>query len=181
MRPYLTVSLRDLLRDFDESEVDSRLRQFVCTRDHDREDFLHNKAIVFEKKGMARTYLAVADKMIAGYFTLSTRCLRVPDDRNVAKSLSKKMNIDPDNNVAQSYLLGQLGRADYSYKGMGADLLEDAVELIKQANGIVGCRVIRVDCLDELIPYYEQHDFKYLCITDPTEDKPPINQMVQII
>lgn len=57
MRPYLTVSLRDLLRDFDESEVDSRLRQFVCTRDHDREDFLHNKAIVFEKKGMARTYL----------------------------------------------------------------------------------------------------------------------------
>ena len=48
------------------------------------------------------------------------------------------MNIDSDNNVAQSYLLGQLGRDDDSYKGMGADLLEDAVELVKQANGIVG-------------------------------------------
>ncbi|MFT0898543.1 hypothetical protein [Candidatus Methanoprimaticola sp. MG2] len=165
----------------DESELQTYLRSFVCSRDLDREDFLHNKAIIFEKKSMARTYLAIMEGRIAGYYTLSIRCLRVPDDQNVAKSLSKKMNIDPDNNVAQSYLLGQLGRADYSYKGMGADLLEDAVELIKQANGIVGCRVIRVDCPDELIPYYEQHDFKYLCITDPTEDKPPINQMVQII
>ena len=96
-------------------------------------------------------------------------------------SLSKKMNIDPDNNVAQSYLLGQLGRADYSYKGMGADLLEGAIEIIKRADELAGCRVIRVDCLDELIPYYEQHGFRYLCVTDQTEDKPPINQMVQII
>ena len=105
-------------------------------------------------------------------------CLRRSDD---SKSLCKKMNIDPNNNIAQSYLLGQLGRADYSYKGMGADLLEDAMDIIKQVNEMVGCRVVRVDCLDELIPYYEQHGFRFLCVTDPTDDKPPINQMIQII
>ena len=60
-------------------------------------------------------------------------------------------------------------------------LLEDALEIVKHANELVGCRVVRVDCLDELIPYYEQHGFRYLCVTDPTEDKPPIDQMVQII
>lgn len=70
---------------------------------------------------------------------------------------------------------------NYSYKGMGADLLEGAIEIIKRADELAGCRVIRVDCLDELIPYYEQHGFRYLCVTDQTEDKPPINQMVQII
>lgn len=181
MKPYLTVPLRQFLEWFDEVEVQKRLSVFCCSRDRDREDFLHNKAILFEKKGMARTYLALMDDDIAGYFTLSIRCLRVPDDQNVSISLSKKMNIDPDNNVAQSYLLGQLGRADGSYKGMGADILEDAVELVKQANGIVGCRVVRVDCQDELIPYYEQHGFRYLCVTEPAEGKPSLNQLVQVI
>lgn len=169
------------MESMDQSELQSYLDTFSCSRDSDREDFLRNKAMIFEKKNMARTYLAIMDERIAGYYTLSIRCLRVPDDLNVSTSLSKKMNIDPDNNVAQSYLLGQLGRADYSYKGMGADLLEDALEIVKQANGLVGCRVVRVDCMDELIPYYEQHGFKYLCVTDPAEDKPPINQMVQIL
>lgn len=181
MKSYQLIPLRDLLSRMDENDVVVRLRSFVCTRDSDREDFLHSKAIVFEKKSMARTYLAIIDDMIAGYFTLSIRCLQVPDDQNISKSLSKRMNIDPDNNVAQCYLLGQLGRADFSYRGMGADLLEDAVAIVKQANELVGCRVIRLDCMDELIPYYEQHGFTYLCVTDPTEDKPPINQMIQII
>ena len=181
MRAYKTASLRMLMESMDESELQSYLDTFSCSHDSDREDFLHNKAMIFEKKNMARTYLAIMDERIAGYYTLSIRCLQVPEDRNISKSLSNKMNIDPDNNVAQSYLLGQLGRADYSYKGMGADLLEDALEIIKQANELVGCRVVRVDCLDEFIPYYEQHGFRYLCVTDPTEDKPPINQMVQII
>ena len=181
MRPFHTVSLKNFLNEFEEEDVSKRLKQFICTRDLDREEFLHNKAIAFEKKSMARTYLAIMDGTIAGYYTLSIRCLRVPDDQTISKSLSKKMNIDPNNNVAQSYLLGQLGRADYSYKGMGADLLEDAMDIIKQVNEMVGCRVVRVDCLDELIPYYEQHGFRFLCVTDPTDDKPPINQIIQII
>ena len=181
MRAYKTASLRILMESMDESELQSYLDTFSCSRDSDREDFLHSKAVIFEKKSMARTYLAIIDDMIAGYFTLSIRCLQVPDDQNISKSLSKRMNIDPDNNVAQCYLLGQLGKADYSYKGMGADLLEEAVAIVKQANELVGCRVIRLDCMDELIPYYEQHGFTYLCVTDPTEDKPPISQMIQII
>ena len=72
---------------------------------------------------MARTYLAIMDGAIAGYFTLSIRCLRVPDSQDISKSLSRKMNIYPDNNVARSYLLGQLGRADFPYKGIGTGLL----------------------------------------------------------
>lgn len=91
------------------------------------------------------------------------------------------MNIDPDNDATQGYLSGQLGRADNSYKGMGADLLDDAIEYVMIANEFVGCRVIRVDCADELIPYYEQHGFRYLCTTEATSDKPPIDQMIYIL
>ncbi len=123
MKPYQTVPLTDLLSKMDESDITVRLDSFKCSRDPDREGFLHNKAITFEKRDMARTYLAIMDDAIVGYFTLSIRCLRVPDDQDISKSLGKKMNIDPDNNVAQSYLLGQLGRADFPYKGIGTDLL----------------------------------------------------------
>lgn len=181
MKPYRLMPLRDLLDKLDEGEITTRLGSFVCSRDLDREDFLHNKAVFFERKDMARTYLALMNDRIAGYFTLSIRCLQVPRNQKVSKTLSRRMNVDPDNNVAQSYLLGQLGRADCSYKGMGKDLLEDAVELIKQANKLVGCRVIRVDCLDNLIPYYREQGFRYLCTTEPAPDKPPLNQMIQII
>ena len=123
MKPYQTVSLIDLLSEMDESDIAVRLDSFKCSRDSDREEFLHNNAIAFEKRDMARTYLAIMDDAIAGYFTLSIRCLRVPDDQDISKSLGKKMNIYPDNNVARSYLLGQLGRADFPYKGIGTDLL----------------------------------------------------------
>ena len=66
MRQYHIVSLKDFLDEFEEEDVAKRLKQFICTRDHNREDFLHNKAMVFERKNMARTYLAVMDVVIAG-------------------------------------------------------------------------------------------------------------------
>ena len=50
----------------DENDIVIRLHSFICSRDSDREDFLHNKAMVFERKNMARTYLAVMDVVIAG-------------------------------------------------------------------------------------------------------------------
>ena len=61
MRLYRIASLKDLLNEFEEKDVFKRLSRFVCTRDPDREAFLHNKAIAFEKKNMARTYLAIID------------------------------------------------------------------------------------------------------------------------
>lgn len=181
MRDYGIVSLDEILSNLTEEEVQVRLNKFVCTRDADRQDFLRNKAVMFEKKGMARTYLALSDGNIMGYFTISIRCLRIPDDQNISKSLSKKMNVDPDNNVAQSYLVGQLAKANGTYDGLGAELLEEAVDIVKDANKLVGCRVIRVDCADGLIHFYETHGFRHLCITEATESKPSINQMVQVI
>lgn len=165
----------------DEDVVSSRLKKFACSRDSDREDFLHNKAVLFEKRGMARSYLAIEDGSIVGYFTLSIRCMQVPEGQPESNSLRKRMNIDPDNGVAQTFLLGQLGRADCSCKGLGVELLEDALSYVRRANEIVGCRVLRVDCTNDLIPYYERHGFTYIHTTEPTATKNPINQMIQIL
>lgn len=68
------------------------------------------------------------------------------------------MNIDTRTGVAQSYLLGQLSRSVDAPKGLGSTL----IDLLASAKTIVGCRMVRLDCHDELIQYYSEHDFKLI-------------------
>ena len=72
------------------------------------------------------------------------------------------MNIDPKSGVAQSYLIGQVSRSDLSPSGLGMEAINCAIDRIADAAKIVGCRMIRVDCKDELIPYYEKKGFKFI-------------------
>jgi hypothetical protein len=79
--------------------------------------------------------------------------------------------------VAQAYLLGQLVRSKDSPKGFGELLVDFAMKKVKEARGIVGCRVLRLDCADELVGYYERHGFSLI---RKNGDK-DLNQMVTLI
>ena len=97
-----------------------------------------------EKKSMSRTYLAVLGTRILGYFSIGMKCMRIPDDTPISKNTRKRMNIDEDTGVAQSYLLGQLGRDDSSPTGFGKELLSESLRRLIDANRIVGCRMVRL-------------------------------------
>lgn len=182
MIPYRIVPLKEFLEVLSETQITKLLGEFLCSRDYEREDFLHNRAIMYEKKGLSRTYLALSEEgYVIGYFTLGIKCMRVPDDAPTSVNTRKKMNIDPTSNVAQSYLLGQLGRSDDSPKGFGEELLVNALNIIRNANELVGCRVLRVDCSDNLIEYYTDHEFKFITRSEWDGYTPVINQMVMII
>lgn len=85
--------------------------------------------------------------------------------------------MDTETRVAQSYLLGQLSRSDKAPAGFGENLLEFAIDTLRDAKELVGCRMVRLDCHDELIPYYTKHGFRPI-----TENKPgTLNQMMAII
>ena len=58
--------------------------------------------------------------------------------------------------MAQSYLIGQFGKIDGYDKKIGNVVINYALNLIKEANRVVGCRVIRLDCVDALVNYYEK-------------------------
>lgn len=181
MEDYTIFPMHDIMEEDSEEKVQSLLGTFRCTRDHDREAFLLNRAVMFEKKGLGRTYIAVSGDAVVGYFTLGIKCMRIPDDTPFSANTRKKMNIDPTTGVAQSYLLGQLGRSDDSRKGLGACLLRDAIDIVKQANGLVGCRVLRVDCTDDLLDYYRKHGFVLVTRSDYAEGMGQLNQMIMII
>ena len=113
----------------------------------DIEEFLHQRAISYEKRDLARVYLALTpDNEIVGYFSLSMRCGIVSKDSRISKSMYKHLNVQSETDVVQMYLIGQLGRADGSEKGFGRQLMADAMGLIREANEIIGCPVVRIDC-----------------------------------
>lgn len=160
---YSIYPLAKLIEEFGEGQVGSMLSSFACSKDRDRETYLREKAVMMEKKAMSRTYLAVSDEgSIVGYFSVGMKCMSVPDDIPISNSLRKKLNVNNESGVAQMYLLGQLARSDDSDPGMGSDLLDDALDIIHGAFVAVGCRVVRVDCADDLVQYYTRHGFTYI-------------------
>ena len=144
----------------------------------EQESFLKSKAIMMEKRNICRTYLAVdGQRHILGYFSIGLRCIKVPESDESSKDFNKKMNVDPETKVAQSYLIGQLSRSRSSSKGLGSMLMADAIGLIRTANHIVGCRLVRVDCDDALTGHYSSHGFRKLKENGVGE----LNQMAYIL
>jgi len=174
------MPLGQVIRSYDEDYVKNMLQSYHDCIGSDQERFLKENSIVMEKKDMCRTYLAI-DKddvtSILGYVSIGLRCLSVPDETSLSKSFSKRMNIDPDTKVAQSYLIGQLSRSKDAPPGLGRSILTDALNLFFSAKKIVGCRLVRVDCSDDLREYYRDMGFNWV-MRNKGKD---LNQMVYIL
>ena len=177
------IPLRELMEQ-DNGALQSVLDSYHDCVGSDQEMFLKEKAVMMEKKNMCRTYLVIDDESrIMGYFSIGLRCMKVPqsvsdrgepikDDR-----FMNRMNVDPESRVAQSYLIGQLSRSKDAPKGFGKVLMSDAIDMIKDANLIVGCRLVRVDCEDGLIDYYTDLGFRKIKKNDDED----LNQMAYIL
>mgnify|MGYP004618552645 FL=1 len=87
---YSRNKLADFIDTSSTNQVKKILKTFVCAKNADVQDFLHNKAITFERNLRSCTYLYVsnADKSVAGYFSLGiTYTLTNKLDKAVVKFL----------------------------------------------------------------------------------------------
>ena len=67
---YELFSLAEMLSLHGEEVTGEILASFTCSKDPDRESYLHDKAIMMEKKAMSRTYVAIENNMyVVGYFS----------------------------------------------------------------------------------------------------------------
>ncbi len=132
-----------------------------------------------EKRDLCRTYLAISKGMdaIYGYVTVSIKCLKIPENNNLSSRTLRMMNIDGVTGVAQSYLIGQLSRSADSPEGFGKILIDIAFKQLSVSKQAVGCRLVRLDCLDKLVPYYEQYGFKLISSSVSSS----LNQMLMVI
>ena len=175
--PYKILNLSALLSLLSEGDVTKVLLSYNPANGLEHDDFLVNKAIMMEKKQECRTYIAVDTESydILGYFSLAMRCLEIPDDCGLSNSMLKKINRSEEK-VSQAYLLGQLSRCKHM-KGFGKVLLNEAMARIKEANAIIGCKLVRIDCDDRLVQYYEGLGFFWVKKNDDKD----LNQMITII
>jgi len=179
MSPVL-YRLHDLISESDGNSLRSLLSSFTCSAEPAAEDFLKNIAIRHERNAVSRTYVFLeqnrSDKyVIKGFFTLAVKCLAVNECHSIPGDVLEKMNVD--HGVAQAYLLGQLAKADGTEKWFGKEMIEHAFDFFSKGNDMFGCIVVRLDCKDNLLGYYESCGF---ALTGKNSNG-TLNQMVAII
>ena len=143
-------------------KVRELLQTFPCTRNIDLQDFLHNKALTFEKHLRSRTYLYVdnATKAVAAYFTVAISTLHTD---GISSEVIKMLDgYQDDTKSIPCFLIGQLGKSDqYQTAQIGEYILEDAIEIIDDLHYAVGGRFILLDAVNipKVIEFYQDSLF----------------------
>ena len=118
------------------------------------DDWLKRHARHNEGEGGSRTYVLCADARVVGYYSLAASSV-LPS----AATGRVRRNMP---NPVPVVLLGRLA-IDRSWqgKGLGADLLRDAVLRIVAASDTIGVRAILIHAIsDDAKAFYERHGFK---------------------
>lgn len=150
---------------------------FKCCKDLDVQDFLNSKAIDFEKRGWASTYLLLSKKsfdagdlFIEGYFSLTHKA--VVFNERVSFSSRQKLLGNKKAQTGSFVLIGQLGkRMEDKEDGTivsspltANDLLDDAMTIIDQTSNYIVCRNVIIECkpIEKIKSIYESYGFSDL-------------------
>lgn len=173
MAGYSILSLIDLINSKGETFSKKVLSSFSCPLNIDVEKFLtKGSAIEFAKQGLSQTFLVYAsfkkEQVLCGYFTICAKYICISHS-NVSKTLGRRLrkfsNSDvPGTYVITSPLIAQLGKNfTNNYGGLitGDELLKLAIDKIKDAEQILGGKIVYVECEDKekLKSFYSDNGF----------------------
>ena len=143
-------------------KVKQHLETFVCTKNLDLQDFLHNKALTFEQHLRSRTYLYFDNdtKEIAAYYTIAISVFFTDGiSANIIKLLD---GYKDDTKTIPCFLIGQLGKSDkYDRYSIGEYMLADALEVIDESHKNLGGRFILIDSVNnpKVLSFYQDNSF----------------------
>jgi len=144
------------------NKIKKLLQSFKCNQNIDLQDFLYNKALVFEKNLRSRTYLYIDNntKNIVAYFTIAINTLYTD---NISSEVIKLLDgYRDDTKSIPCFLIEQLGKSDlYKDIKIGQFIIEDAIEIIDNSQMSLGGRFILLDSINikEVISFYENNLF----------------------
>jgi len=176
MKDIIIISLLELLENGNEDEISNKLKKFSCHIENDLEDFLHRKAIVYEKCDMSRTYLILDNEIllmkkeitIIAFFSIGLKpiCLDGISKKHRKKLLGRIQF--GDKNHISAHLIGQLGRCD-KYKSCdlsGDFIMMECLNKIHESKRIIGGRIVIVECKRPLLKFYEKNGFTSISNTN---------------
>ena len=123
--------------------------------------WLRGKARLNEARGGARTYVTCDGDRVAGFYSLAASSV---ERRRLSSRVGRNM---PD--PVPVILLGQLAVDEtWRGRGLGSDLLIDAVKRSLAAGGVVGTRAVVVQAVDERArAFYERFGFRPFSAHEP--------------
>lgn len=171
---YTVIPLGELLsKEYNQDKLNTAFRKFSCQREADLENFLQEKAILYENTNLGKTYLILDSEelknknfIIAGYFTIAQKSVDISEI--ATKKRRKMLGSYPGRDKLKSipaYLIGQLGRCDtYSSSELpGNTILNECYNVISLASRIVGGNLVVLECRDGMFSkVYEKLGFKKL-------------------
>ena len=141
----------------DLKSLEEVLDNYRNTKDPDIEDFLRNKAVIYEKRKWCSVYVLVNEEklssnniFIEGYFTLSNRVLHLSD--KISNNMKKKLHNGlkkTDENFIHVLLIGQLGKyinGDTCSFLSAGNILDSAFEIIEQVKERIVCNCVILEC-----------------------------------
>ena len=152
------------------------IKPFDC-EDDDLNDFLFNKALLYQKELLATTFIVEDEERTLGYYSLLNDSLQLKEEDFPSKSKYKKFLshlIPYPKRHLKSVPAVKIGRLaiDKTYKGKGLgrifirNISDDCIELNKK----IACRLITVDAYREALPFYQRFGFEFLIEKDEQED-----------
>lgn len=117
------------------------------------DDRLKKRALANQDSGASRTYVIEAEKRVVGYFALAVGSIIASE----APGKIKRNMPDP----VPVMILGRLAiDQDWQGRGLGSDLLREAVKRTIQVARIAGIRAIMVHAIDaDAARFYERAGF----------------------
>lgn len=165
------MSVLDLIEIYGEDESKNMLSSFRCPLNKDVEDFIHNKAILFAKQHIAMTFLVFYEQnnqlLLIGYYTLTNKFVPISESslsKTMLKRISKFSQYDSylKRYLISIPLIAQLGKNFAYFECIsGSELLSLACERVKQAQKIIGGKMVYIECASnpKLHAFYESNDF----------------------
>lgn len=171
---YKVVNLASMIEELGEEYVQEHfLSVFSCPQNPDVEHFLHEKAIMFAKQGLAGTHLVFTSYqqklVLCGYFTIAIKMFVVKREA-LTSGLRERLRkfATYDEKLKQYHmsapLLGQLGKNfanGYSQLITGDELLKIACDEIRSIQRVCGGKIVYLECEDKecLKDFYQRNGF----------------------
>jgi GNAT superfamily N-acetyltransferase len=132
---------------------DHDLRRFNSGKP-ELDEWLRNSALDSEGRS-ARTYVACEGWSVVGYYCISTGSV---ERRDLPPKMKRARGTPNQIPVA---IIGRLARDDrYRGRGLGEDMLQDALRRILAASQIIGVRAVLVHELDDdAARFWKNHEF----------------------
>lgn len=170
---YKIINLKDIYSELGEQETKEILSRYKCDLNQDVEYFLKEKAIVFSKQDIARTYIVTSQyreqEVIVGYFAITNKVTNIKKVKLSETKRKKLLKFAIYDKESKSYnislpLIGQLGKNyDNGYNDLisGDILLKMACDKIKEAQELMGGRFVFLECEDKakLEEFYQNNGF----------------------